>query len=183
MARNVKNNQFPIPLTHATPILVPPSESAPAQELPILSSPIYGSKRGTEFDDGACFGKTITETSIKSHGVINSIAIEHNTCDNTMHGGKGGSQTQTLILREDEYITEVVIRTNTYKHRNVVQCLTFKTNLGRLFGPCGDNQRKEKSTEISIIAPKCGYGLIGIKGWKGEYINAIGFHWGNFTSS
>lgn len=151
-------------------------QTSPKKKLPIKTSQLYGGEGGGQFDDG--FHKKIIEISIQQGAVIDSIEMLYYGGQKVKHGGDGGGD-EKLTLREDEYVNEVVIKATS----KVVCGLTFKTNLGRTLGPCGGDgavliSGLSKPTETIVKAPGDGYGLRGIKGRQGKYLDAIGFHWG-----
>jgi len=91
------------------------------------------------------------------------------------HGGEGGED-HTLELKNGEYIIQVTIRAG-----RMVQSLTFRTNLGRVMvcgGKGGLLVGGFRGKEFVESRPDDNYGLVGIRGRKGKYIDAIGFHWG-----
>lgn len=149
------------------------------KKLPIKSSQMYGGEGGESFDDG--FHKKIIEIGVHSGAIVDSISLLYFGGQSVLHGGGGGGE-QKLTLRGDEYVVEINVRFS-----KVVQCLTFKTNLGRVLGPCGGKgglllPGGMGGKEKTISAPGEGYGLKGIKGRKGKYLDAIGFHWGSVST-
>merc|ERR1711982_242326 len=63
----------------------------------------------------------------------------------------------------------------------IVNALSFKTNLGRVLGPCGKTKGYVRKEITTMKAPE-GYGLKGIFGREGKYLHAIGFHWCDILS-
>jgi len=152
---------------------------SPQKKLPIKSSQLYGGEGGETFDDG--FHKKIVEIGVNCGAIVDSVYLLYYGGQTVTHGGEGGDE-QKLTLRGDEYIVEITVR-----YSKVVQCLTFKTNLGRVLGPCGGKgglllPGGLGGQEKTISAPGKGYGLKGIKGRKGKYLDAIGFHWGGVST-
>lgn len=152
---------------------------SPKKKLPIKSSQLYGGEGGEAFDDG--FHKKVVEIGVNSGAIVDSVYLLYYGGQTVTHGGEGGDE-QKLTLRGDEYIVEIIVR-----YSKVVQCLTFKTNLGRVLGPCGGKgglllPGGLGGQEKTISAPGEGYGLKGIKGRKGKYLDAIGFHWGGVST-
>lgn len=138
----------------------------------------YGGWGGELFDDGC--HERISKINVRSGQVVDSIKIaydDHETITTTAHGGKGGEDYE-LTLRGDEYVIQVMVRAS----KKIVQSLTFRTNLGRILGPCGAKggvfTMGWGGKERQIDCPFEGFGLIGIRGRKGKFLDAIGFHWG-----
>jgi len=144
----------------------------------IEANQCYGGWGGEPFDDGC--HKRISKIHVRCGQIVDSIEIEYNdndTITTTAHGGKGGEDYE-LMLREDEYVIQVMVRAS----KRVVQSLTFRTNLGRILGPCGSKggvfSMGFGGKERQIDCPFEGFGLAGIRGRKGKFLDAIGFHWG-----
>ena len=150
----------------------------------VKSSELYGGKGGEMFDDG--IHKHISKINIKSGQVIDNISIvyDNGTLNRSLiwceHGGDGGED-HLLELKSDEYVTQVVVRAG-----RMVQSLEFRTNLGRLL-TCGGKHNVGiagfKPKEVVESGPNKKYGLVGIHGRKGKYIDAIGFHWGQICQT
>jgi len=157
-----------------------PSSSPKKKKLPIKSSQMYGGEGGESFDDG--FHKRIIEVGVSSGAIVDNVTFLYHGGQSVTHGGRGGGE-KKLTLREDEYIVEINVRAS-----KIVKCLTFTTNLGRTLGPCGGKgglllPGGIGGKETTVSAPGEGYGLKGIKGRKGKYLDAIGFHWGTVSTS
>lgn len=137
------------------------------------STHIFGGEGGEPFNDGTN-GKILSVT-VRAGKLVDGISILYKGGATKSHGGDGGDE-HTLELRGDEYINEVDIRVG-----KEIQCLTFKTNLGRTLGPAGGSGLglfgKGKGEDQTITAPN-GYMLIGIQGRAGKWLDAVGLHWG-----
>lgn len=163
----------------ASTYISPTKETPQTKKLPIKSSQLCGGEGGESFDDG--FHKKIIEIGVNSGAIVDSISLLYFGGQSVLLGGEGGDEMK-LTLRGDEYVVEINVR-----YSKVVQCLTFKTNLGRVLGPCGGKgglllPGGMGGKEKTISAPGEGYGLKGIKGRKGKYLDAIGFHWGGVST-
>ena len=127
------------------------------------------------------FHNRISKINVKSGQVVDSISLvyidENDVTTAVSHGGPGGEDHE-LTLREDEHVIQIAVRSS----NKVVQNLTFRTNLGRVLGPCGGKggllSMGFGGKERYVDCPGDGFGLIGIKGRKGKFLDAIGFHFG-----
>jgi len=141
---------------------------------PFQLSASYGGDGGDEFDH--MNQRAINEIIIyadRHH--VNGIKMVYNA-HTKMTGSEDGSAHE-FQLHAGELITKVKVRSNRF-----VQCLTFTTNKGRDFGPCGGKgwligNRDKPGTEAVAVAPS-GYQLCGIKGRAGNCIDQITFRWG-----
>ena len=134
----------------------------------------YGGKGGDiAFDDGH-YNIRIVRIAIRAGNVVDGISITYYTGKVVSYGGMGGNE-ESLTLKQDEWITEVHVRSS----QKLVQCLTFITNFQRSLGPCGGKGfLLDTSTGVDEIvkAPE-GTMLIGIKGRAGKYLDCLGFNW------
>mmetsp|Transcript_15792 Transcript_15792/g.22564 ORF Transcript_15792/g.22564 Transcript_15792/m.22564 type:complete len:465 (+) Transcript_15792:188-1582(+) len=134
----------------------------------------YGGKGGDiAFDDGH-YNIRIVRIAIRAGNVVDGISITYYTGKVVSYGGMGGNE-ESLTLKQDEWITEVHVRSS----KKLVQCLTFITNFQRSLGPCGGKGfLLDTSTGVdeTVKAPE-GTMLIGIKGRAGKYLDCLGFNW------
>lgn len=148
----------------------------------LKSSNLYGSlDRGLEFDDEH-YNIHLTNLTVvsKRDGVVQGIAVKYFTGRAETHGAKIGKTDDeaTLGMKRDEWVREVQVRSNDER----VLCLTFVTNKGRKFGPCGRIPEEDKESwdncKEEIVNAPAGYMLIGLKGRASETaLDAIGFNW------
>jgi len=142
-------------------------------KLPRKSTTLYGGEGGEPFDDG--YHARIVEFTVRSGKVVDGITVLYNNSNSISHGGEGGDG-NTFTFQPDEYIVELTV-----KSAKVVTAISFRTNLGRSFAPCkgeGTFFLGGAGTAEVLYAPGEGYGLRGIKGRAGKYLDAIGLHWG-----
>lgn len=145
-----------------------------------LQTRCFGGAGGVPFDNGNRNGR-ITRISVRSDNTINQLSMTYALGKRTLtchHGGMGGPgvQTQSLDLHTGEYVTEVHIL---YDCSRVLQ-LIFKSELGRILGPCGRetcNQDGGSAWTEVVTAPE-GYVLVGVRGMANTVLDCIGFYWG-----
>mmetsp|Transcript_31580 Transcript_31580/g.69364 ORF Transcript_31580/g.69364 Transcript_31580/m.69364 type:complete len:546 (-) Transcript_31580:188-1825(-) len=156
----------------------------------LKTTEFYGSVSGgvggdSDFDDGH-FNIRVTDVTITTHrgGPVRGVSIRYYTGRVSAYGGgkskTGRSEETSMKLDKGEHVTEVHVRHND----SSVISLTFVTNKGARFGPCGMIPDKDKDTDCwdncrdSIAIAPIGYMLIGIKGQEGQKrLNSIGFNW------
>lgn len=145
-----------------------------------LHTRCFGGGGGVPFDDGNQNGR-ITRISIRCDNTINQLSITYalgkitRTCH---HGGVGGPgvKTHVLDLHIGEYVTEVHVVCDCSR---VLQLL-FKTEFGRILGPCGrENCNQDGGSAWSeLVAAPEGHVLVGVRGMAGTMLDCIGFYWG-----
>lgn len=149
-------------------------EPGPDRQLPknIITSSVYtsmyGGSNGGYFQDSSLSNTLmrVKKVYISSGSLLDGIQFMLsdgvNTYTTAWHGGVGGG-VSTFELQDDEYITQIEVRSGKY-----VDAVTFYTNKGyksKRYGGGGGG------SYMLYVGPY----LVGMYGKSGKYIDAIGF--------
>ena len=131
-------------------------------DLGVYYGPAGGSGGGV-FIDIVPSGTRVTTVQVRSGVYVDAVQVGLNTGWLSKHGGDGGAL-QTFRLASGEYITSISGRSGQYLDQ-----ISFRTNLGRAYGPYGGSG----GGPFSFQAPP-GYAIVGFFGRSGAYVDAIG---------
>lgn len=136
----------------------------------IKMSNYWGGSGGTAFNflsNDTVIHTKPTALTIYAGARLDGISVTYEDGTVLSQGGKGGSA-QTLVLENNEYLTEVIFYKNKYNGDDRIFYGEFKTNIGRVIS--GGTKTGESFT---FSAPS-GYYIAGFFGRSGTNIDQIG---------
>lgn len=104
-------------------------------------------------------GKPFPEFKIEEIGLATADYVDRIYINGTHHGGKGGVDTPRLVLKNDEFISRIEVRSGDF-----IDYLKFTTNKGRWISGGGNGGTLKIFDNITLIA---------ISGRAGTYVDFL----------
>ncbi len=137
----------------------------------VLSRSVVGGDGGTPFNDSRKIQDHCLVNSITLRGDcrLDAISMDWNDGQSTHHGGGGGSPTDTLLIRDGDYITAVRVAT-AYRHSLRIGYLEIETSHGKKIFT--GSYQGSQITEF--VPPTEQQKIVGFYGRSGDEIDALG---------
>lgn len=131
------------------------------QSQQVLLYQLVNGIQNAEFNDGAIISNAgnppVTGLLVRSGNVVDSLQAANTATNGAIfnmlqHGGNGGTQS-TIVLDQDDVITQVTGYKGSWFGWNCIVQITLKTKNGIIYGPFGDMSNVVSQTPFSFVAP------------------------------